>query len=278
VRAARSAPQDFARHVAGEGIHTIFLQVDERLESDGPLIEALDAAGLRVVALDGYPDALAHPQALERDIVRILQFNARHDVHIAGFQVDVEPYLLAGFRLDAEVGFVQYLELLQHLRGLLGSGLEFSAAIPFWYAGERVAGRNLAEAVLAVTDAVAVMSYRTTRTQVEELSRPVLCLAARQGRGAWVGLEFAPLKSEVHLVLDTARLGGRVRREAGRLVLVAGEGLPVAGSYPVKAADLSFNGKPERLRELIAQPLPYPGFAGWVINGLLFDGNDALLR
>jgi hypothetical protein len=278
VRAARAAPRYFAERVAAGHIDTLFLQVDGQLESDGPLIQALVAAGVRVVALDGYPDALAHPQALERDIERILRFNASHEVHIAGFQVDVEPYLLPGFRLDAQAGFARYLELLAQLRSQLGPGLEFSAAIPFWYASELVAGRNLADAVLATTDTVAVMSYRTTLAQVVELSRPVLCLAARRGRSAWVGLELSPLKSEVHLVLDAARLAGRVRREAGRLVLVAGDGLPVMSSYTVKAGDLSFNGNPERLREIIAAPLPDAGFAGWAINGLSFDGHDALLR
>ena len=197
---------------------------------------------------------------------------------IAGFQVDVEPYLLAGFRLDAGAGFARYVELLRSLRAQLGSSLEFSAAIPFWYAGERVAGRNLAEAVIATTDAVAVMSYRTTRAQVEEISRPLLCLAAHHGRSAWVGLELAPLKSEVHLVLDAASLGDRVRREGGRLVLVAGEGLPVAGTYTVKAGDISFHGNPQRLRELIAEPLPYAGFAGWAIDGLSFDADGNLVR
>jgi hypothetical protein len=278
VRAARAAPQAFAARLAGEGFDTVFLQVDAQLESDEPLLAALTAAGLRVIALDGDPDAAEHPQALERDIERIRRYNATHAARIAGFQVDVEPYLLPGFRLDAEAGFGRYLALLRSLRTQLGPGLEFSAAVPFWYAGERVAGHNLAAEVIAATDSVAVMSYRTTRAQVEEFSRPLLCLAARHGRRAWVGLELAPLRSEVHLVLDAASLGSRVHREGGRLVLVAGEGLPVASSYAVKAADLSFNGNPQGLRELIATPLPYAGFAGWAINGLSWDGDGSLLR
>lgn len=278
IRAARAAPQALAARLADAGFDTLFLQVDAQLDSDEPLVAALAAAGLRIIALDGYPDAAEHPQALERDIELVRRFNATHAARIAGFQVDVEPYLLPGFRLDAEAGFGRYLALLRSLRAQLGPGLEFSAAIPFWYAGERVAGRNLAAEVIAATDSVAVMSYRTTRVQVEEFSRPLLCLAARHGRTAWVGLELAPLKSEVHLVLDAASLGRRVRREAGRLVLVAGAGLPVASSYSVKAADLSFSGNPRGLRELIATPLPYAGFAGWAINGLSLDGDGSLFR
>jgi hypothetical protein len=278
IRAARAAPRDFAARLAGEGFDTVFLQVDAQLESDEPLVSALAAAGLRVIALDGYPDAAEHPQALERDIELIRRYNTTHTARIAGFQVDVEPYLLPGFRLDAEAGFGHYLVLLRSLRAQLGPDLEFSAAIPFWYAGERVAGRNLAAEVIGVTDSVAVMSYRTTRAQVEEFSRPLLCLAARHGRTAWVGLELAPLKSEVHLVLDAASLGRRVRREGGRLVLVAGDGLPVASSYSVKAADLSFSGNPQGLRGLIATPLPHAGFAGWAINGLSMDGDGGLFR
>jgi hypothetical protein len=266
--AARRDAAGFASSVAAARVDTLFLQVEPDLEAQSALIDALAAAGVRVVALDGYPDAASHPEALERDIALIRHYNATHAAAIAGFQVDVEPYLQSGFRLDAESGFVRYLALLARLRAALGPELEFSAAIPFWYALERVAGRSLAAAVLEVTDVVAVMSYRTGRSQVEQLARPTLCLAARRGRAAWVGLESGRLASEVHLVLEKAQLRARVRREAGRLVLQAGAGLPVSGRYVVKADELSFHSNPQGLGELVAQPLPYASFAGWAINGL----------
>jgi predicted small lipoprotein YifL len=277
ARAARADPAGFAQRVAAIGLETLFLQVEPELEQQSMLIDALAAAGVRVIALDGYADAASHPQALEQDIALIHRYNARHAAHIAGFQVDVEPYLLPDFRLDAGTVFGQYLAMLARLRAQLGPGLEFSAAIPFWYASERVAGRSLAELVIEATDVVAVMSYRSDRARVAELARPSLCLAARHGRSAWVGLEYTRLASEVHLVLQKSQLGSRVRRQAGGLYLQAGEGLPVAGSYVVKADDLSFHSNPQRLRELLAETLPYASFAGWAVNGLSLGRGDPLL-
>jgi hypothetical protein len=272
TREAVAYPRTFAEQVSTRGFDTVYLQIGPDLTPLEPVVVALAAQNVAVVALNGAPDSVLQPESLLRDVDALLEYNAAHAQRFSGYQVDVEPYTLPGFALDEQRLFERYLDLLRQLRARADGSLALSAVIPFWYAQKAIDGRNLAAAVLDLTDGVAVMSYRTRHESILELSEATLCLAQARGRQAWIGLERMRLESEQHFVVAKERLAPYLRREGGtlRLQRTPAEGAPFDEHYAVDADALSFHRHPEALAEELAQSLPFRSFAGWIVNGETF--------
>jgi len=277
TRDALREPDAFARRVHGRGYDTVLLQVAEPLDRYGPLLKALAGVQVSAVALDGEPGSVFAPDPLLQAVDSLRRFNATHRHRFQGLQVDVEPYVLKGFALDETRHFTAYVALLDSLRARAAGKLAITAVVPFWYASKRFEGRNLLDAVLASSDAIAVMAYRTTPLQIRELAMPALCLARSRGKQAWVGLERTRLPSERHYVVDKARLQPLLKPDGERLLLqgVPPDGAPFDAQFEVRAQALSFHGRPEALAAELAASLPVASFAGWIVNGESFAADAA---
>jgi hypothetical protein len=178
--------------------------------------------GIEVLALDGYPEAAVNPDRLLAGIRRLVAECGESPP--AGFQVDIEPYLLPEARLGQD-RYRDYLTSLTQIRHMLPPGMPLSVVVPFWFPEVSVEGRPLALGVFQVADEVVVMSYRADVAEAQTLMDDWERYGALLGKPVWGAMETRPLPDEQHLLLRrVARLeeaSAYVDRSTGRLVLAA---------------------------------------------------------
>lgn len=269
VAAALQDPEKFAVEMRRAQLSAVYLQVPPDPEAFAPLVASLSRHGIRAYALDGEPGSADDPARLLRVLDGVLAFNDRHAPGFAGFEVDVEPYVRAGFSLNEEAHYQRYLDLLSVLRARRPARFEFSAVIPFWYSQKEVKGENLVAAILERVDSLAIMAYRTNATEIEALSKPTLCLAVAARKPVRVGLESTFLKDEEHYIVSRSRLEALVERDGQQWRLPGGpaDGIPVDEHYTVRGRNLSFHDDAAGLASQLQRTLPYGAFAGWAVNG-----------
>jgi hypothetical protein len=104
--------------------------------------------------------------------------------------LDVEPYLLPGWRTAREQTTASYLELLRAVRAAgRAASLEVWQTIPFWFPELQSAGQPLTGLVLDESAGVVVMAYRNRAEDVRALAGPILDEGARRGRPVIVAVE-----------------------------------------------------------------------------------------
>ena len=160
------------------------------------LLSLVQEAGIDVLALDGYPEAIQEPQLLADKIRRLLQL-VRPGA-LSGVQLDIEPYLLPGF-LDDDAQFRRYLGTIETMHEALQGRARLSMVIPFWLATPTVGGRPLAYAVMDRADEVAVMSYRTDLDEVQEIAEDILRYGDVIGKPVWLAVETTRLPVELEI-------------------------------------------------------------------------------
>jgi hypothetical protein len=269
VAEALREPDKFADEMRRERLTAVYLQVPADPEAFAPLLQALSRQDIRAYALDGEPAAGDDPAGILRVLDGVLDFNRRHAQGFAGFEVDVEPYVRPGFSLHEEDHYQRYVDLLAILRAQRPAGFEFSTVIPFWYSQKEMNGESLVAAILEHVDSLAIMAYRTNAQEIEALSKPTLCLAARVGKRVRVGLESTFLKDEEHYIVSRSRLDPLLARKSDTWTLPGGpaDGVPTEEHYTVRGRNLSFHGDEASLERQLQLTLPYGAFAGWAVNG-----------
>jgi hypothetical protein len=104
--------------------------------------------------------------------------------------VDVEPYLLPAWRVARERTAADYDRLVSTLQTAAHrAGLQIWHTIPYWFREVTVDGQPLDDRVLAASDGVVVMAYRSQPSAVRDVAEPVVERAARHGRGVIVAVE-----------------------------------------------------------------------------------------
>ena len=90
-------------------------------------------------------------------------------------QYDVEPYLLADWKVRPEVVERQYVALLASLRSATrAAGLALWITIPFWFGHQPYEGRTLDREALRYGDGVVIMAYRNSVGGVIRAAEEVL--------------------------------------------------------------------------------------------------------
>ncbi|HNV26079.1 MAG TPA: hypothetical protein PKI21_07415 [Nitrospira sp.] len=253
------------------------------------LLSLVQEAGIDVLALDGYPEAIQEPQLLADKIRRLLQL-VRPGA-LSGVQLDIEPYLLPGF-LDDDAQLRRYLGTIETMHEALQGRARLSMVIPFWLATPTVGGRPLAYAVMDRADEVAVMSYRTDLDEVQEIAEDILRYGDVIGKPVWLAVETTRLPVEQHVVLRRDPRPDRAEafldREHRRLrwkpiseadaSTGSGEWFRVHRRFTVRPERLTFAGRSRvevsRAIRQILDGTPHPSFAGVIIHDL--DGFRAL--
>ncbi|GIO30670.1 MULTISPECIES: hypothetical protein [Paenibacillus] len=195
---------DFCRE---QGVGVIFLQIQKNVEAEqyGRFIAAARHDGISVHALDGRPQWAYEKQRREADrfIEWVLDYNraAPAEERFAGIQLDVEPYQLKRWERD-QAGVVN--EWSRNMRKWTDMGREgglyMSAAVPFWLGKTKMDdGGSLSRWMLEHFDALAVMSYRDSGSQMVELSRGMLNEADRLGKSVWIGMELGETDEGDHV-------------------------------------------------------------------------------
>jgi hypothetical protein len=188
-------PATVVSWAASHHVSEIFAYVDSTVAANGslPRLQELkrraDLAGMKLTALGGdqtwttdHAAALAWAKA------------ATATGLFSGLHVDVEPYLLPGWKSNRTATATAYLTLLQRLRD--SGPLAVEVDVPFWYGTITVSGKNLATETLRRASSVTVMSYRDTGTgpnSIYEVSRDWLARGAAAGKRIRLAAEARPL-------------------------------------------------------------------------------------
>lgn len=144
------------------------------------------AAGIRLSALGGDP-----AWALDPASAVAWRKRAGATGLFDGIHLDVEPYLLPGWRTDQRRIVAGYLAMLDAVRAAGPEPLE--ADVPFWLATVPAATGNLADAVIARVHAITVMSYRDSAANVVDVGADLLARGQSANRPVRLAAETQPL-------------------------------------------------------------------------------------
>ena len=192
---------ELLRFARENNVSRLFLQYSGSAD-EGSVRQFLRSAtsqGLRVYALDGWPEAaleVNHAAVLE-EARAILHFNAKNPLaeRWAGFHLDVEPYLLAGWETASGPRIRrEFVELNRKVAAVLKEGgAEFGLDVPFWL------DSGLTEDLLGLANHIAVMDYRNQaagRDGIIALGKGLVDAAGRKGVAAFLGVETGPADDE----------------------------------------------------------------------------------
>lgn len=198
---AEKRPETHRKHVTAKAL--------------GSFLERFHAAGIKVQALGGDPHfALRerHQDALDQ-MKAVLDYNAGTSAkrRLDGFQWDVEPYILAGFKTDQHHSIlVQYLEFVNASAVMVKKSahptqFNLGFAVPFWFdkAEQGVTWKDKKQPVVfSVMDIlsmlprsyIAIMAYRDHATGSNGsigVSQAEIdyAVAHDSNTGIWVGVE-----------------------------------------------------------------------------------------
>lgn len=191
---------------------------------------AAHARGVTVYLLCGDP-SWAEPEH-EQDALdwvdAVIAFNAHASAarRFDGFQYDVEPAAADGWPSPPlMMSFHKLFVDTRHLIDASGERLLFSAATQMAWAeiADPATGVDVDQDVIASTDNVAVMSYRTTVDKLEDGADRTFGHAVDAGKKCWVGVET---NDETPPSITFYRLGDSV------LEGVLAQAYPHFGSHP----------------------------------------------
>ncbi len=288
-------PDDLFALLAANGADTVFVTVPvtadrKRVAEPGALekfITRATARGVAVWALAGDPRAVL-PAERAGYVERALAYadynrGAPAAARLSGLQLDIEPYLNAGYHIDAESWLSAYLETLALVKPAVAMPLD--VAIPFWWASQSYRGGRFLDHLAPLVDVVTVMNYRTDRRQILEFAEPFLAWAARANRRVRIGLEAGPIRDESLRVFRSRQEGELWLAPLGEhalLVLLdapaanpAGAAFAYSHTTRWRASSITFRQHIGALRKL----LPgfeqvwraWPAFAGVALHGLDAD-------
>ena len=243
--------------------------------------------GLRVWTVIGDPaDVLPAQQAalVQRlQAYRAYNRDAPPDAALAGVQLDIEPYLLPGYRLDPAAWRDRYLQLAALARQTLGDGWPLDLVVPVWWGSDPHWGPSALDRLAPLGVSLTIMNYRTDLQAVRRGAQPFLAWGARQGRKVTMALEYGPIPDEVRRHYQPSADGGELwLLPVGphfALVLLndARAGLPgqsfrFTHQRAFAGDNISFAGRPEALaaavEALSPDWWPWPSFAGVALHGL----------
>ena len=288
-------PAPMIQTCRAQGCSRVLIQMPSQTDAEAvwigyaSLLKTVQEAGIAVLALDGYPEAIQEPHRLADKIQRLLAL-AMPGV-LSGIQLDLEPYLLPGFLTD-EAQLLGYIETIEMIKEAIGGRTRLSMVIPFWLASPTIAGRPLAFAVMDRADEVAVMSYRTDVDEVQDIAEDILRYGDVMGTPVWLAVETTPLPVEQHVVLRRAMQSDRADAlvdserkifqwlplAEGSVRLMKPEWFRIHHRFTVRPERLTFAGRSQAevsaAVKQMGETLPHRSFSGVIIHDL--DGFRAL--
>ncbi|TWJ32970.1 hypothetical protein [Geobacter argillaceus] len=253
--------KEVINELVSRDINRVYIQIHDHPGELIPFLLAAGQAGIAVYALDGSPSYVNAPEKLLQRLGAVLAHNRAHpEAPFAGFQIDVEPYLLKDFNLKRDIYAARFTTLISSLRKHAAGALPVSVVIPLWFDQVPAGDRSLAQRTVAEADEVVVMAYRTTLDAIVNSAVTTLAWGERLGKPVLLGIELSRLPDEEHRVLEKSHQGGT------GTVLLGGTRWRERQSYRVYGGNLSFAGKQHELGAILEHPPPFSSFAGWVLH------------
>jgi hypothetical protein len=184
-----------------------YQSLSEHSSDYAELIRIAHQKGIRVFALAGKASwALEenHQEVLDH-IDQVLAYNSTHpSAQLDGLQLDIEPYILAGFWTHIDSIGLQFLQIVQKSVDLIKSSsskdIEVNIAIPFWYATSKPpiivtykdTSKPLSQHILDMVDSVSIMAYRDNADAQIKVSKTDIAYAESINKKVYVGAETMP--------------------------------------------------------------------------------------
>jgi hypothetical protein len=248
-------------------------------------ITQASARGVRVWAVVGDPRAVLPAErpkyaALGRAYSRFNR-GAPPEARLAGLQLDIEPYLNAGYRAAREDWLDAYLDTVAQVR--TAAELRLDVAVPFWWGEQSLRGERLLDRLAPQVDSITVMDYRTERLQILEAAAPFLAWASAAKRDVRIALEAGPIPDETLRVYRPSAAKGElwIVPSGGHALAVLldrpaaglpGDAFAFSHAVPLPGRRISFRDDFGALRKLLpdleGQWRAWPQFRGIALHGL----------
>lgn len=212
------------------------------------------------------------------------------DNAIDGVQLDIEPYLLAGFWKAPGVWLSRYAQTVALVRKS-ASQMALDVVLPYWMSPDKP---DIARTLTAVAPHIArltVMNYRTDPHQIRQFALPFLAWGAEHGKAVTIALESAPMALEERRHFRRAASGELLRLEVGTdtvallLTQAPPNPPPQATAYrlthqrEIDGSDISFYKRRQDLLSLLdtleSEWSGWSSFGGMAIHGLDTWGAEA---
>lgn len=272
---ALNSPKETVAKLKDIGINMIFIQISKNLDEYSKFINEANKQDIEVSALVGEPNFIYNDTAIFF-LQDVINYNKKSSNKFAGFQIDVEPYTLAGFEINKDIIVGKYLRLIQSLNSKK-ENLEFSVVLPFWFSNLRDnSGHDYINEIYKNVDFVSVMSYRTSYKKILNISNNTLCLAAKADKNVLLSIELLPLPNETHTTFSSRDIVRFINHSKDDNMYIAQIPLDLAiQKFHVDSSEISFNNNIDAGLSIIDNERPpYLSFLGWSINGIekfLFD-------
>ncbi len=252
--AAVAHPETLIQDCRRAGVTRILVQMPHK--DDPPTVWSAYAAllkratqsGVEIFALDGYPEAIYEPAPLMEKISRLRALLP--EGHLAGLQLDIEPYLLSQFSDPQDYSL--YLHVIDKIKAALGDRARLSIVMPFWFSAKTAHNRPLDFEVMDRVDEVALMSYRTDVDDLQDITEHTLRYGDAVSIPVWLAVETRalPIDRQVTLIREPRQdmANAYLDRVGRRLVFTSPppeqkEGFRVAHQITVRPERLTFAGK-----------------------------------
>ncbi|APX92615.1 hypothetical protein BWR19_06485 [Halomonas sp. 1513] len=228
--------------------------------------------------------ALLNRVAAYRDYNRSVPPQAR----LAGLQLDIEPYLLAGFSLGGDHWRERYIATIREAHAALDAAMTLDLVVPVWWGNHPAWGERWLDALPHDQLSITVMNYRTDPEALRRGARPFLAWGSEHGVPVRMALESGPLPDETRLTFSSQ--AASADGEKGQLWLFEQlsppllvlldephAGLPGTPFAQIRestfaGANLTFAGDQARLNavaaSLAAEWRQWPAFSGIAVHGL----------
>jgi hypothetical protein len=253
----------------------------------GRFISTMRAEGIEVWAVAGDPrDVLESSHAaLQARMHAYLAYNATagSNSRLSGVQLDIEPYLLPGFRAGDADWQRKYRDTIALAAAALDGQMPLSIVVPVWWGSNPLWGAALLDQLQKDISSITVMNYRTSAGALRNGSLPFLYWSQQAGMPLEMALETGSVGP------DQTRLNF-ARAEQGRLLLMrlaetdlmilmnqavsADNGViyQQVASGLVPSSNTSFKGDIANLETVLGTVVPewsaWDSFSGIAIHGL----------
>ncbi|WP_055108305.1 hypothetical protein [Paenibacillus ihumii] len=191
-------PDELLSFSASEGIHFIYLQISNKVDTSyyKNFIAKAHALGIRVHALNGAPNwALESNRSQLASFMKWIgdyQATAAEEEKFTGIHVDIEPYLLPEWKTDLNNVIKQWQSNVEFLvQESAKLRLPIAADLPFWldkYAASE-SKMSLSSWMISQFDSVTLMSYRDSASAVISLAQQELLEAEKLNKRIYTGVE-----------------------------------------------------------------------------------------
>ena len=231
----RIAPDEMMLFLKEQRVTVLYLQVNKDIDINiyRSFIKKANNHGIQIHALGGAPNWInSHHQAHYKEwlqwITDYQDYCIDSSEMFTGIHLDVEPYLLPGWKQTNSDWIEDYQHLLSHTSAFSKQlGLSFGVDIPFWWDELSFANQygkgHLARWIIKNTDFVTVMAYRNyakgpngiielTASELnwaEQLNKPVIIavetLPQAEDHTSFFYTDMEQMQKQLNLFIDHYR-------------------------------------------------------------------------